>query len=198
MRPKKISDQDILTTVRQCLMQHGSKVSTQYIADQLGVSQATLFKRFGNKTELLKLAILLPSQAQYLLDLLENEPSEEPVLDQLTVLCLGMIHLFDEALPVWASLHNSGMPIPESMPDNAPPIRARKALTRWLEKLQEQDRMRHNVNPESIAIAIIGAMQHRSWRMHIVKDHAITQTEEEYVLSFLDVLWMGLRPQNGR
>ena len=49
MRPKKVSDEDILQTVRRCLVEQGGSVSTQFIADQVGVSQATLFKRFGSK-----------------------------------------------------------------------------------------------------------------------------------------------------
>ena len=63
MRPKKVSDEYILQTVRRCLVEQGGSVSTQFIADQVGVSQATLFKRFGSKSNLLQSAILLPSKA---------------------------------------------------------------------------------------------------------------------------------------
>ena len=71
MRPKKISDEDILEVARQCLMEQGSGVSTQFIADRLGVSQATLFKRFGTKLKLLQAALYLPIRAKAMLTRIE-------------------------------------------------------------------------------------------------------------------------------
>ena len=60
MRPKKITDIDILSCTRNCILRFGVSVSTQTIADELGVSQATLFKRFGTKDALIQKALLQP------------------------------------------------------------------------------------------------------------------------------------------
>ena len=195
MRPKKISDQTILDTVRQCIVEQGGTVSTQYIAEQLGVSQATLFKRFGSKSNLLQMAILSTSHVDRVSDMmksLEAGPTEEPVREQLERLCLRLLKFFDSVLPSFASLHASGLTFEEPIPENAPPIRARKALTQWVAALQTTGRMRATVHPESIALTIIGAMQHRPLRVHLIRDTELKQSDEEYVSSIVDVLWQGL------
>ena len=35
-------------------------------------------------------------------------------------------------------------------------------------------------------------MQHRPLRVHLMRDNQLTQTDEEYVASVLEVLWQGL------
>ena len=198
MRPKKVSDEDILQTVRRCLIEQGGSVSTQFIADQLGISQATLFKRFGSKSNLLQTAILLPStslkESTMLLDLLCEGPTDTPVREQMEQLCLRLLKFFDEVLPSFAGLHASGLAFDESLPDDAPPVLARKYLTTWISNLQDQERMRKEVHPESIALTLIGTMQHRAIRIHLLRDTTLTQTEEEYVSSIVEVLWQGLSP----
>ena len=66
VRPRKHSDEDILTATRQCVLDHGAQVSTELIADAAGVSQATLFKRFGTKDNLLRLALCTQIAADWL------------------------------------------------------------------------------------------------------------------------------------
>ena len=197
MRPKKVSDEVILQTVRGCLREQGGSVSTQFIADQLGVSQATLFKRFGSKSNLLQTAILLPSKASKaskMLRFLCEEPSKEPVREQMERMCLRLLKFFDEMLPSLASLHASGLTFDDPLPEEAPPVQARKHLTKWVGQLQEQGRMRKDVHPESIALTLIGTMQHRPLRIHLLRDTTLTQTDEEYVSSIVEVLWQGLSP----
>lgn len=195
MRPKKVSDEEILQTVRRCLIEQGGSVSTQFIADQVGVSQATLFKRFGSKSNLLQTAILLPSKAakaRSMIELLSKGPTEAPVREQMERLCLRLLRFFDDVIPSFASLHASGLTFNEPIPEDAPPIVARKYLTGWIARLQEQGRIRKEVHPESIALTLIGAMQHRPIRIHLLRDTTLTQTDEEYVSSMVEVLWQGL------
>ena len=61
-------------------------------------------------------------------------------------------------------------------------------------QLQEHGRMRKDVHPESIALTLIGTMQHRPLRIHLLRDTTLTQTDEEYVSSIVEVLWQGLSP----
>ena len=197
MRPKKVSDEVILQTVRLCLREQGGSVSTQFIADRLGVSQATLFKRFGSKSNLLQTAILIPSKASKaskMLHFLCEGPTEKPVREQMEQMCLRLLKFFDEMLPSFASLHASGLTFDDPLPEEAPPVQARKYLTNWVEQLQEQARMRKDVHPESIALTLIGTMQHRPLRIHLLRDTTLTQTDEEYVSSIVEVLWQGLSP----
>ena len=59
-RPRQISDEEILEGACACFLEHGPGVSTQVIADRLGISQPALFKRFNTKEELMISALLPP------------------------------------------------------------------------------------------------------------------------------------------
>ncbi len=195
MRPRKVSDQEVFKVVRKCLIEHGGAVSTQVIADCLGVSQAMLFKRFGSKCNLFQTALLLPSapeKTRQVLEILENDPTEEPVEVQLKSLCLILLQIFDDLIPCFAALHASGLSFNGPLPDDAPPIRARKMLTGWIAKLQESGKLRQEIHPETIALTLLGAIQHRPVRKHIIHDTNLHQTDEEYVNSIVEVLWLGL------
>ena len=195
MRPKKISDQAILEVVRECLSQQGTSVSTKDIADKLGISQASLFKRFGTKVKLFQASILLPFNANRLLQRLALEPTDQPVKEQLQSLMLEMQAFFNEVVPVFSALHASGMMCSmELSSEKSPPIQARKYLTAWLKQLQNQGRIRSTIDAESISIALIGVVQHRTFRTELLKDSTITRTEKEYISSVIDVLWQGLDP----
>ena len=198
MRPPKISNEKILDMARQCLVEQGGSVSTQFIADQLGISQATLFKRFGSKINLLQKAVSLPGKANSVLKYLQREPTDEPIRDQLESVCLRFSTLFDEALPLWSALHTSGLCFPENLPDNSPPVLARKYFTAWIGKLQQQGRIRAEADAEAVTVALIGAVQHHSVRTHLMKDKTFTQSKEEYVASIIDVFWKGLAPEEDK
>ena len=53
MRPRSFTDDELLDTARRVFLEHGAGASTEQIAQQLGVSQAALFKRIGTKQELM-------------------------------------------------------------------------------------------------------------------------------------------------
>lgn len=195
MRPKKISDIQILQVVRQCIVEHGGTVSTQQIAEQVGVSQATLFKRFGSKSNLLRMATLIAPQAEKAIrfkEKLDAGPTSEPVKEQLRVLCLDMLRLFDEILPCFASVHASGLTFDGPIPESAPPVQVRQSLTRWIATLQADGRLRADIHPESVALTIMGAVQQRPIRIHLIRDTYLTQTDDAYIHAIVDVLWMGL------
>ena len=192
MRPKKISDQDILEVARQCLMEQGTTVSTQFIADKLGVSQATLFKRFGTKIKLLKAALSLPIQSSRMMQKIDAPPTDAPVKEQLLEMCSALLQFFDEMIPLWSTLQAAGVTMPQVVSDDSPPVRVRVGMTKWITQLQKRGKIRQTVEPESIALALIGALQQRPVRKHIIKDVAMSQTDKEYVESIVDVLWRGL------
>ena len=109
MRPKKYTDKEILEFTRTCLLKEGGNISTQYIASQLGVSQAMLFKRFGTKTKLIQSALVPPLLVQNLIHSLENKPTKEPVLQQLMERCVLMLQFYNYMVPGWSILHSLGL-----------------------------------------------------------------------------------------
>jgi hypothetical protein len=67
-----------------------------------------------------------------------------------------------------------------------------------VETLQGNGRLRAGIHPESVALTIMGAVQHRPLRIHLIRDTNLTQTDEEYIHSIVDVLWMGLTVHEDR
>jgi AcrR family transcriptional regulator len=198
MRPTKVSNEMILQMARLCLAEKGASVSTQFIADQLGVSQATLFKRFGSKVNLLQEAVALPMKVDSLLACLQAESTDAPIREQLEELCLMFLEFFDEALPVWASLNSAGLALDCKVSPTSPPVLVREYFTAWIERLQSEGKIREEVDSESVALALIGAVQHRSVRIHIMKDKGLKRSKEEYISSIVDVIWKGLAPTDHR
>lgn len=193
MRPKKYSDEEILELTRACLLRRGANISTQVIADELGVSQAMLFKRFGTKTKLLQSALAPPIRVQRLIQSLEVEPSTAPVLQQLTERCMLMLKFYNYMVPGWSILHSMGLK-PLHIQGETPPIRARKAMTDWVLRLQKEGRIRL-CSAESISLALIGAMQHRSFRRHIIVDDTMEENDSVFVRAIVETFWLGLQPQ---
>ena len=56
-RHKQISDIEVLAVARDVFREQGHSASTREIAAKAGVSQATLFQRFGDKSALFQAAM---------------------------------------------------------------------------------------------------------------------------------------------
>jgi len=80
-RPRSISDEQILHTARECFLAHGPSVSTDVIAEQLGVSSPALFTRFRSKNELM-MAALVPQGPAPWIPLVEAGPDARPLREQ--------------------------------------------------------------------------------------------------------------------
>ena len=195
MRPKKFSDEDILTFTRSCLLREGANVSTQRIADELGVSQAMLFKRFGTKKKLLVMALAPPSRIQHLLLSLEEEPTMAPALEQLMGRCRLLIQFYNYMLPGWMILQSLGYIKKNEIGENRQaPIRARKAMTRWVVGLQKKGLIR-DCAAESVALSLIGAMMHRAFRQHVLQDSTMEDDEATFIESTVELFGFGLIPK---
>ena len=59
-RPRTIDEADILRSAREVFMEQGARGSTREIARRLGVSEATLFKRYPTKVDLFLAAMTPP------------------------------------------------------------------------------------------------------------------------------------------
>ena len=192
MRPKTISDEEILEVVRSCVLNEGPAVSTQIIANQVGVSQATLFKRFGNKVHLITRALLLGVEAPNLIRGLEAEVDCDKPKEQLLKMAINLHAFFEKMVPCWSALRSAGIEPPDNLPKDAPPVRGRLALENWVRTLQEAGIITAQEHPESISISLIGALQTRSFRRHIIRDTYMTQSDEEYVEEIVAFYWRAL------
>mgnify|MGYP000173113804 CR=1 FL=1 len=117
-RPRSIDDETILAAARVVLLRDGMNAPTSAIARAAGVSEGTLFKRFGTKLDLLHKALALPDPTW-------PDPPGEPagqgeLREQLEWLYLRFIKYFREKLPPMMHLMMHGAFTPEDMFDADP------------------------------------------------------------------------------
>lgn len=192
-RPRQVSDRDILDTARQCFLEHGPGVSTTRIAQELGLSQAALFKRFGTKGELMFQALLPPEVPPWIAQV-EAGLDDRPVPDQLSVLALSIERFFIDYIPCLMTLKAAGTDMRGALAaryEMPPPVRARRALVCWLDDAVAHGRVRP-CDTASTAEAILGALQGHAMLSHI---QGIDPDPERFVDNLVVLLWRGLAPE---
>ncbi len=194
MRPRLFSDEEILAVARETFLERGPHVSTTVIAERVGVSQATLFKRFGSKEVLLHRA-LQPREGWTILQKLCDGPDERPMRVQLTELLREMAVFFDKMAPSLAALRATGASPPRFEGEGpSPPILGRLQLTRWLGEAQERGELSPGVDPAHLAVALIAISQARAMRRHLVEDTELKDDDDAYIVAVMDMLFEGVAP----
>ena len=193
-RPRQFTDDEILDGARRCFIEHGPGVSTNHIAQEIGVSQATLFKRFGTKQQLM-VAALASRPATPVLGRLEAGPTDAPLLEQLHGLARDMATMFDRVLPcvmtLWAAGRNPIDLWPD--PEQAPPIRARRALAAFFAEAQAHGRMGGG-DPTLLAMVFIGGMKEAAFQRHMLRDTSPATDSDPYASNLVDTFWHGVQP----
>ncbi len=195
VRPRVVSDDEILTAARQGFLAHGPALSTAVIAESLGVSQATLFKRFGSK-ERLMVAALTPRPDGPDWAGVTAPLDDRPLVDQLTERGLLVLRFFDQMMPCVAMLHaHSPELVHELMarPD-APPVRALAAVRALFDAALAQGRVAP-CDTEAVAMVWLGALRQRAFWSANLPSAPLRADGEEYVRTLNLTLWRGLRPE---
>jgi AcrR family transcriptional regulator len=185
MRPRILSDDQILEGARGCFLQHGPAISTAHIAAELGLSQATLFKRFGTKDELM-LKALLPRGDEPLFALLDAGPDDRPVGEQLCALASTCLDMLFRVIPCMMTLRAASESAAHSaMRDpSSGPLRVQSALLGWIVRAQARGMLRP-VAPRILMSALLGALRNRTFTTHL---SGATRDEAEELLFVRDLV----------
>lgn len=196
-RPRLVSDGDILEAARACFVEHGPNVSTAVIAEQLGISQAALFKRFGTKQQLL-VASLLPPEVPPFIEIVEAGPDDRPLPDQLREITEAMGDFFVEITPRMAVMWASGLGVRNVMQcfDVPPPVRGLRALTGWFTRARDAGLV-ENCNPKANALMLMGSLQGRAFMTVLLGDVATTDLDN-YASTLADTMWRGIAPKEAK
>jgi len=174
-RPRLISDDDIARATRKALLKHGPGVPTARIADMLGVSEATLFKRMKTRERLL-IHALGPREAPPFLAMLEAGPAagEDPRAQLVDVLSAAL-DFFARLAPDLVVLKAAGVPLRRVFPKGVAPERAvRGALAGWLHRAFPDERGRPE--PEAAAELLLGAIESRCF-LHYLAGSELAQAD---------------------
>lgn len=196
-RPRLITDEQILTTMRSCVLERGAGVSLDVVAEQLGVTGPALLKRFGNRQELMLKALQPPDAPPWMAEF-DRGPDERPLDAQLTEHFGRIWSFFEAVIPCVSALRESGVPHEKIFEGkrNAP-IHAIRAISKWLEKAQ-QTGLIHTEAPESVATAILGALQTRAFTSHVAKVHYSTRSNREYLDDLVQLFTRALAPSKAK
>ena len=137
MRPRTVTDEDILDAARTCLLDSGPSVTVAAIAERLGVSGPAVLKRFGSKENLVMRALLSEPPPD-----LSRGPDPGPLRAQLVETLLHTERLLLGAAPKLATLRAGGVKASQWL-DKPHPRKARESLRGWLEKARKTHGLSH-------------------------------------------------------
>jgi len=201
-RPRQVTDDEILEAVRRCVFEHGPAVSTVCIAESIGVSQATLFKRFGDKTNLM-LKALLPDARPDFLELVEKGPrSSRTIRKELEEIGVATVAHFREVMPRIMALRQAGLDprVLLGAFDVPPPVLFLQSLQRWFERAKNEGWLECR-DSEATAMAFIGSLHVRVFFDIMIGPSAdgswqkVGGTDRDHVENLVHNLWCGFAPE---
>ncbi|MBC1223849.1 TetR/AcrR family transcriptional regulator [Nostoc sp. UCD121] len=207
-RVPKITNQQILEAARQVFLQQGFGASTLEIAQQAGISEASIFKRFSTKEELFFAAMGIPEKPVWVSEL-ESLSGKGNLKENLINICLQIMEFYREVLPQIVMLRSRGNAFPELGGKEPRPIQDFKALTAFLEYEINQNRLRP-CDPQTVAHILLGSLMNyvfleqissqKSIKKDILLIKSYLNSEDRgtevsaFIQNFVDIIWQGIAP----
>jgi hypothetical protein len=196
MRPQTKSDDEILSVARKVFFEKGTNASVQMIADEVGLSQPALFKRFGTKKELIRNALCdAPTPPWF--KLVEKSPDDRQIKEQLKEIIIGIHTFFNTLHPIFKMMQSSGINPRELLQngENKPlPEIGRDKLTKWLEECYVNDLIK-KINFRITATQILGTIKFESFN-HLISCKTPTcdtfTLEDDYVNELIEQILFGI------
>jgi AcrR family transcriptional regulator len=196
-RPRLISDEQILSVMRTCVLEKGAQVSLDTVAAELGVTGPALLKRFGSRQELL-LRALQPPENPVFIDHWAAGPDDRNLRDQLTERFTEMWDFFEEVVPCISALRESGIAHEKLFQGKwKSPLRLLNAITKWLE-LAHARGLVDVPSADSAATAMLGSVQTRAFTAHIAKVTYSAKSNREYLADLVELFCRALAPRTRR
>ena len=207
-RIPRITNQQILEAARQAFLQQGFGASTLEIAQQAGISEASIFKRFLTKEELFFAAMGIPEKPLWVNEL-ESLCGKGDLKENLINICLQIMEFYREVLPRIIMLRSRGNAIAELGGKEPKPMRDVKVLTAFLEREINQDRLRP-CDPQTVAHILLGSLMNYVFLEQMSSKVSMATPESgietylssgdpatevsAFVQSLVDIVWQGIAP----
>jgi AcrR family transcriptional regulator len=194
-RPRLIETQEILEAARDTFLEEGVGATTGAIARRAGISEATIFKRFGTKADLFFAAMgFAEFDARQTIADLRGEASADRELETIS---LRFLEYLNQMVPVLTRLlAHPGFDAVE-LAEKFPEMPARTlvdAVSEYVESEQREGRI-GSCEPHAVAIAIFGILHNFALLEHIGLLPKSDRSRTTLVRSFIDVLWNGIKPE---
>jgi len=185
----RITDQQILAAAREVFLRAGADATTLAVAQEAGVSEALVFKRFGTKEHVFELA-MAGTRPRWVGEL---EANGRTLPEQLEAVALGMIESMRAEMPRTMLVWSRNPEQAQRSPHFNAPVEGMKILSAWFERQMVAGRMRRS-DPEIFARVFSGAIVAYSMsEMTGLAAHMPLATTT-FVRGLVDALWQGARP----
>ena len=191
-RPVSISNEQLLEAAREIFLREGYGASTSAIARAAGVSEGSLFKRFGSKDDLFHAALQIPR-----LDLaasLQPRVGTGEVRTHLEYAALQLMAFFRELMPTVMTLWRKHAPNMKALwqgQEDPQPLRTLRDIVHYI----EAERALGRVNPGDpwvLARMLVGSTHHYAFLDQVGLGAAMSP--EAYARQLVDTLWRGVAP----
>lgn len=173
-RPKQIDDEQLLDALKETFLELGPAASTQDLAKRAGVSEGTLFKRFGTKKKIFLQAMRLPElEERAWFAGMAAQAGRAPLEETLLEFATGMRAFFDEIMPLITVITAGGKLTTHELAcalgddsDSPPPAMTVDRFGAYFSREMDLGRVRR-VDPKGLASMFVGALSHDfHLRMH--------------------------------
>jgi AcrR family transcriptional regulator len=194
-RPRSIDDSVILEAAREVFLERGFAGTTAEIARRAGISEGSIFNRFGNKQSLFRAAIQPKIEEATWIEDLEARVGVGEVNVHLMEIGLGGIAFFQKKIPMiimaWSNAGNLGgcPPSPGRVP-----LEVVSRLARYLEAEMQLSRMRR-VDAEILARTFLATIHNYAFFEILLKQQGqLPLPPGMYIRGVIDSLWNGVAP----
>jgi AcrR family transcriptional regulator len=199
-RPRTIDNEEILEAARAIFLERGTVATTADVAKRVGISQASIFKRFSTKQELFLAAMVAGRHRQDLLEQFRNRTEEAGIRLALVELGQKLIPFFRQALPLlllsWSNRGEFGFP-KQVITGSFPPAQAAQEIVAFIESEMKAGRLRKQ-DPWLVTRAFVGALQNYVLLEIVTKGAFVVGPAcgpDAYVKGIVEVLWGGIAPK---
>lgn len=198
-RPRSIDDQEILQAAQAVFLERGISGTTAEVAERAGVSEGSIFNRFGSKRALFHQALKPNPELEPWVQGLEARIGQGDLRDQLVEITTAGIEFFRRMMPLMMMLMcNPQDPEKPSDPTDIPgdaPIRVMRRVAAYFEAEKRLGRLR-DVDTEILARAILAGMtQYAFFEALLRKQGRSPLPVGVYAQGLVDVLWNGVAPR---
>jgi AcrR family transcriptional regulator len=191
-RPQSITDEKLLEATRAVIRERGASSTTAEIAERAGVSEGTLFHRFGSKQKLFR-AVLETLRPAWM-DTIEGRVGSGDVFEQIEALAMDLLEFNDELMPLLAL----SAAMNEEQRARSSGIEGKKHGERKIAAYFEAEIRLGRIaphDPEVIAFAFLGALHSYAFNRFMQPDpRVLALPEKTFVRGLVQLMRGGLEP----
>lgn len=191
-RPQSISDETLLDATRAVIRERGASSTTAEIAERAGVSEGTLFHRFGSKQKLYR-AALVTMRPEWV-ETIEQRVGRGDVFDEIEGLAMDVLAFMDELMP----LLSLSAAMTEEQRSRSEGIEGKKRGERRVAAYFEAEIQLGRIaphDPEVLAFTFLGALHSYSFNRFMQPDpRVLVMPASTFVRGLVQLMRGGLAP----